>query len=81
VQRFIALGRGNPVIRDWTKSSSIEQKKKYAALSDGKAVVNIIIAILRQNGKSDERMSSPLVNNLSQLVRDLGNAALGIGRS
>lgn len=81
VQRFIALGRGNPVIRDWTKSSSIEQKKKYAALSDVKAVMNIIIAFLRQNGMSDERMSSPLVNNLSQLMRDLGNAALGIGRS
>jgi hypothetical protein len=69
-----------PVIRDWTKGSSAEQKEKYAALSDVKAVMDIIIAILRQNGTSDERMSPPLVKNLSQLMRDLGNAALGIGR-
>jgi hypothetical protein len=80
VQRFIAVGRGMPVIRDWTKGSGTEQKEKYAALSDVKAVMDIIIAILRQNGTSDERMSPPLVKNLSQLMRDLGNAALGIGR-
>jgi hypothetical protein len=80
VQRFIAVGRGTPVIRDWTKSSGAEQKEKYAALSDVKAVMDIIIAILRQNGKSDDKMCPPLVKNLGQLMRDLGNAALGIGR-
>jgi hypothetical protein len=80
VQRFIAVGRGMPVIRDWTKGSGAEQKEKYAALSDVKAVMDITIAILRQNETSDERISPPLVKNLSQLMRDLGNAALGIGR-
>jgi hypothetical protein len=80
VQRFIAVGRGMPVIRDWTKDSGAEQEEKYAALSDVKAVMDITITILRQNETSDERMSPPLVKNLSQLMRDLGNAALGIGR-
>jgi hypothetical protein len=79
VQRFIAVGRGIPVIRDWTKDCVAEQKEKYAALSDVKVVMDIIIAILRHNETSDERMSPPLVKNLSQLMRDLGNAALGIG--
>jgi hypothetical protein len=78
-QRFIALGRGNPVIRDWTKSSDAGQKETYVALGDVKAVMDVTIAILRQNGKNDDRMSPPLVKNLSQLMRDLGNAALGIG--
>ena len=81
VQRFIAVGRGTPVIRDWTRSSGTEQKEKHAALSDVKAVMNIIIAVLRRDGKSDDKMLPPLVKNLSQLMRDLGNAALGIGRS
>jgi hypothetical protein len=80
VQRFIAVGRGMPVIRDGTKGSGAEQEEKYAALSDVKAVMDITITILRQNETSDEKMSPPLVKNLSQLMRDLGNAALGIGR-
>jgi hypothetical protein len=80
VQRFIAVDRGTPVICDWTKGSNAGQREKYAALSDVKAVMDIIIAILRQNGKGDDRMSPPLVKNLSQLMRDLSNAALSIGR-
>jgi len=81
VHRFIAVRRGTPVIRDWTRSSDAEQKEKYAALSDVRAVMNIITAILRQDRKGDDRLLSPLAKNLSQLMRDLGSAALGIGRA
>ena len=88
VQRFIAVRRGTPVIRDWSSrnagSGSVggsHKDNRSAALSDVKAVMEIMIAVLRPNGKSDiDRMSPPLVKNLSQLMRDLASAALGIGR-
>ncbi len=81
VQRFIAVRRGTPVIRDWTRRFDSDQKERYAALSDVKAVMNIITAILRQDRPGEDRMLSPLAKNLSQLMRDLGNAALGVGRA
>ena len=80
VQRFIAVRRGTPAIHDWSKSSGTEPKEKFATLSDVKAVMDIMIAVLRPNGNSDDRMSPPLVKNLSQLMRDLASAALSIGR-
>ena len=86
VQRFIAVRRGTPVIHDWSRHAGggggggSEPKDKHAALSDVKAVMDIMIAVLRPNGKSDDRMAPPLVKNLSQLMRDLAGAALGMGR-
>src|SRR2546423_12021299 len=71
VQRFIAIRRGTPIIHDWSKSSSTEQKERYVALNEIKSVMDIMIAVLRQNGKGDEKISPPLVKTLSQLMRDL----------
>ena len=73
------MGRGNPVIRDWTKSSDAGPKEMCVGLGDVKAIMDDTITIPRQNGKNDDQMSPPLVQNLSQLMRDLSNAALGIG--
>ena len=81
VGRFIALRRGIPVICDWTRSVGAGQRDGYAALSDPRAVMDTIIAVLRRGSKIEDQMPSPLVENLSQLMRDLGNAAMAIGRS
>ena len=75
VQRFLVLQRGTPAIRRWTDNIDTERKDSYAALSNPKAVMDIIIDILRRKSKGEDKSCPPLVENLSQLMRDLGNAA------
>lgn len=75
VQRFIALNRGNPVVRDLnfgrggTDGNSI-------SLNNPKGIMDICIRLLRLNSPvTGEGTPLPLIENLSQLMHDLGNAA------
>jgi len=70
VRRFIALGRGTPVIQELPRSG--EQIAGFAGLDNPKAVMEMVIQILNKNCNG---ALPPLVENLGQLVRDLGNAA------
>jgi len=75
VQKFVALGRGSPVINPLT-STSHSGLARPIHLEDQKAVMDVCIKLLRRKSPGEEdRSSLPLVENLSQLMGDLGNAA------
>ncbi|KAI9732762.1 MAG: hypothetical protein M1834_003700 [Cirrosporium novae-zelandiae] len=65
LQRFVMLRRGLP---------RLQRSANPASLDDPVSVMNIVHEILRSNC-GDETPPPPLVDSLSQLVRDLGNAA------
>lgn len=88
VQRFVTLGRGKPMISARGTSSSAAE---LVPLSDPEAVMNVVLDTLRRNfgvtgpGKMAEQESAtgllpPLLENLVQLMRDLGKAAGAVGR-
>lgn len=75
VQKFVALGRGSPVISPLasTLPSGLTQP---IHLENQKAVMDVCIKLLRRDlPVEDDKSSLPLIDNLSQLMRDLGNAA------
>lgn len=77
VQRFIVLGKGCPALN----ASSSPNEQRIVPISDARAIMHAITDLLKRNnaldgGKDDEL--SPLVSNLSKLMRSLGNAARGI---
>lgn len=71
-RRFIAINRGSPVIRDIPTGGV--RSPSFAQLDNPRAVMDIIIKILNRRNSGDSS-SSPLADNLVQLMRDLGNAA------
>ncbi|EXJ86105.1 hypothetical protein A1O1_06474 [Capronia coronata CBS 617.96] len=74
VQRFISLNRGIPVVHDGTDSAN-----GSVSLSSPKTLMGLCIDLLRKNANArDHGGYLPLVENLSQLMRDLGNAAQGV---
>ncbi|KAH7039036.1 c6 zinc finger domain-containing protein [Macrophomina phaseolina] len=87
VQRFVTLGRGRPVISAGGPSSSEGQ---LVPLSDSEGTMNVVLDTLRKNfgaagpGEMADQEGAtgllpPLVENLVQLMRDLGKAASVIG--
>ena len=86
VQRFIALGRGTPVLCD--SSPICETGNVLPVLLDNpNAIMKVCIDLLQQDSPMEGDGTLPLlVGNLSQLMQDLGNAAHetlqgGVGRS
>lgn len=77
IQKFIALNRGKPVIRHFNQGDHTEAGIGPAIpLTNAKAVMNVCIELLqRGTGVGGDGTSMPLVENLSQLMRDLGTAA------
>ncbi|XTI82960.1 fungal-specific transcription factor domain-containing protein [Cenococcum geophilum] len=75
VQRFIAFGRGHANIGD-------TDTPKIATLSDPEAVMNIMLETLTTNFMRDmqEEALPSLIENLVQLMRDLGKAAGAVQR-
>lgn len=73
VQRFIALGRGRPSIGSTLENTSAGG---LITLFDPEAVMNAVVAMLRSNFPSSLSGDDapPLVENLVQLMRDLGRA-------
>ena len=76
-RRFIALSRGVPAIRDHSSQSQADGRVKqgYARLDNPKAVMEVVIGILTRNCTAGSSGMPLLIENLAQLVRDLGNAA------
>ena len=76
-RRFIALSRGVPAIRDLPSPSRAIGRvaQGYARLDNPKAVMEVVIEILTRNCTAGTSGLPLLIENLAQLVRDLGNAA------
>jgi hypothetical protein len=81
VQRFINLNRGTPVIRDWGQAG--EGPPASIPLIASKQVMDSCISVLRSKAvlSIDHRAVLPMVDKLTSLMKDLGNAANGIGRN
>ncbi|KAJ5647719.1 hypothetical protein N7490_004091 [Penicillium lividum] len=77
IQQFISLGRGTPVVCGWRKGEPAMSNPIY--LNDSNAVLRLCISILRYHveGGIDERPLS-LVDNLCELMQDLGRASKGL---
>lgn len=74
VQRFVSLNRGTPVVHDES-----ERPLGSALVSNPKALMELCISLLRKGRTGMENGEDlPLVENLIQLMRDLGNAAHGL---
>lgn len=74
VQRFVSLNRGTPAVHDESES-----RLSSASLSNPKALMELCISLLRKGRTGMENGDDlPLVENLIQLMRDLGNAAQGL---
>lgn len=75
VQRFIALNRGIPVVCDLRRKQGLGDAA-LISLQNPKEIMNLCIDILKTNSSiSGDDTLLPLVDNLSQLMRDLGTAA------
>lgn len=78
-RRFIAISRGIPAIHELPSQSQGRQEEGegigFARLDDPKAVMEVVIGILTKNCTAGNSGLAPLIENLAQLVRDLGNAA------
>lgn len=75
VQRFIALNRGTPAVHDLAGSHEVRVVNPIH-LNNPKAIMNICIRLLKLNSPVvGDGTQLPLVDNLSQLMHDLGNAA------
>lgn len=77
-RRFIALSRGVPAIHDLSSHSQADGRgvaPGYARLDNPKAVMEVVIGILTRNCTAGTSGLPLLIENLAQLVRDLGNAA------
>ena len=70
VQRFVAMQRGSPGLR--------RADKEGALLQDTTAVTELAREVLRSNFTNE--IPPPLVENLSQLMRDLASAAKAVGQ-
>lgn len=75
-RRFIAISRGIPMIRGHTRNGESNQGCR---LDNPKAVMESIINVMSRNCTNGSNVLPPLVENLGQLMRDLGNAAWIVG--
>ncbi|KAH7122085.1 c6 zinc finger domain-containing protein [Dactylonectria estremocensis] len=76
VRRFIALGRGTPSV-GFPKSDEMSCTG-LISLSDPVSLMAIVLSILQNNGEPEtgDAVMPPLVENLIQLITDLGEAGL-----
>jgi hypothetical protein len=68
VRRFVALDRGVPMIRALSRGGGCR-------VDNPKAIIGAIIDIMDKNCSHGNSVVPPLVENLGQLMKDLGNAA------
>ena len=75
VQRFTALGRGTPVLANFAHKRDTGNVLPIL-LGNPKAIMEACIELLKQTSEMEgDGTLPPLVENLSQLMQDLGNAA------
>ncbi|KAK7755282.1 hypothetical protein SLS62_002787 [Diatrype stigma] len=78
VQQFISYGQGRPAIRGPLPKGN-HQRYVEASLDDPRSCMSISVDIIRANCSSGKDILAPVVENLCQLINQLGNAAWAIG--
>ncbi|KAM0250558.1 hypothetical protein ACHAQJ_008568 [Trichoderma viride] len=78
VQHFLSFGQGRPLIQGPTGSSS-GTAPGDASIYDPRACMDIAQEILQANFRRPQDALPPLVENLCQLIKQLGNAAWAVG--
>ncbi|KAI0486453.1 hypothetical protein F4859DRAFT_470441 [Xylaria cf. heliscus] len=78
VQRFIEFGQGRPTIRGvrCDDGQGIE-----SALEDPRSCMEVAQEILRMNFNTGQELLPPMVENLCNLIKQLGGAAWAVGLS
>ncbi|KAH8676281.1 hypothetical protein BX600DRAFT_394947 [Xylariales sp. PMI_506] len=71
VQRFIELNQGRPSIR-------IKEDGPAAPLDDPKASMDVVVGIFRGNFVAGQEMPPAIVENLTNMVKQLGEAQLAL---
>lgn len=85
-QRFIALGRATPCLGSVTSSVDNMSRPTFVPLSDVEPIMEIVIGILRDNAGVAQTGTEvtglpPLVENLIQLMLDLGCAGTSVAKA
>jgi Fungal specific transcription factor domain len=74
VQHFLTLARGVPAVTGYSQNGH----GRTVLLSDAKTVMSSIVGLLRAKTSVKDEECTPLVTNLSKLMKSLGHAASGI---
>ncbi|KAF9769667.1 hypothetical protein IL306_012898 [Fusarium sp. DS 682] len=75
VQQYITMGQGVPVIRGPNKRNGASE----ASVENPKATMEVAHDILQANFGGTNKMAPAIVENLSVLIRQLGNVAWAVG--
>lgn len=78
IQQFLSFGQGRPLIQGPTGPSS-GAAPGDASVYDPRACMDIAQEILQTNFRRPQDALPPLVENLCQLIKQLGNAAWAVG--
>ncbi|KAL6833811.1 hypothetical protein J3E69DRAFT_149781 [Trichoderma sp. SZMC 28015] len=78
IQQFLSFGQGRPFIQGPAGSSS-GAAPGDASVYDPRACMDIAQEILQANFRRPQDALPPLVENLCQLIKQLGNAAWAVG--
>lgn len=68
VQRYIALGKGSPVLHE------VQHRTRYTLLSDPRSILELVITIMEKNHDGSCTAQPPLVANLIHLLEGLRGA-------
>ncbi|PTB65291.1 hypothetical protein BBK36DRAFT_1122226 [Trichoderma citrinoviride] len=78
IRQFLSFGQGRPLIQGLAGSSS-GAAPGDASVYDPRACMDIAQEILQANFRRPQDALPPLVENLCQLIKQLGNAAWAVG--
>ncbi|KAL7798117.1 hypothetical protein V8C37DRAFT_245742 [Trichoderma ceciliae] len=79
IQQFLSFGQGRPLIQGPMTGSSSGAAPGDASVYDPRACMEIAQEILLANFIKPQDALPPLVENLCQLIKQLGNAAWAVG--
>lgn len=79
IQHFLSFGQGRPLIQGPALGSSSGAAPGEACVYDPRACMDIAQEILQTNFRRPQDALPPLVENLCQLIKQLGNAAWAVG--
>ncbi|KAL7927749.1 hypothetical protein ACQKWADRAFT_317930 [Trichoderma austrokoningii] len=79
IQQFLSFGQGRPLVQGPPTALTSGAAPSDASVYDPRACMNIVQEILQTNFRRPQDALPPLVENLCQLIKQLGNAAWAVG--
>ncbi|KAM0481349.1 hypothetical protein ACHAPX_003453 [Trichoderma viride] len=79
IQHFLSFGQGIPLIQGPAVGSNSGTAPGEASVYDPRACMDTVQEILQTNFRRPQDALPPLVENLCQLIKQLGNAAWAVG--